>query len=56
VVVCMVLAQVQVHECGHVHSVAVIFHVKQVCWNDVEMGGVEWEKLLEAFRGIAKVA
>jgi hypothetical protein len=41
VVVCMVLAQVQVHECGHVHSVAVIFHVKQVCWNDVEMGGVE---------------
>jgi hypothetical protein len=36
--------------------VAVSFHVKQVCWNYVEMGGVEGEELLEALRGVAKVA
>jgi hypothetical protein len=41
VVVRMVLTQVQVHECRHVHSVAVLFHVKQVCWNYIEMGGVK---------------
>jgi hypothetical protein len=41
VVVRIVLTQVQVHKCGHIHPVAVVFHVKQVCWNYIEMGGVK---------------
>lgn len=41
VVVRVLLAQVQVHKCSHIRSVTVMFHVKQISGNDIEIRGVE---------------